>query len=367
MNICVVGGGNLAHYIAAKLGLENDVVVYTRRANEWKEKVTAYDISGTSFEADRVKATNNAEEALRDATVVFITWPTNVLARRYDEIKLYIKPFTVVCFCPGYGGKEFLCRELLEKNIYFVGTQRVFSSTRVLDYGSSVECIDNRPFIKVAMLKQEDTNRICDLFEFLFKKNCVDVGNYLNITLTPSNPVLHTSRVFSLFEEYVDGHVYDEHFKFYSTWDDHASYILLKVDAEVQALCKKLEKIELDGVLSLKEHYAINQIMDKATDEQRMTEKLRSLKFLKDNAPMTACERGYIPDFKSRYFLEDFKYGLAVIQDFARIVSVDTPQIDLMMKWYKKIDKNHLENDGVSALPSKHKIFTVEDIYNFYL
>lgn len=49
---------------------------------------------------------------------------------------------------------------------------------------------------------------------------------------------------------------------------------------------------------------------------------------------------GWIPDFLSRYFTEDFPYGLRFIWQLAREHKVDVPTIDRVFEWgMSKIDQ----------------------------
>ena len=60
-------------------------------------------------------------------------------------------------------------------------------------------------------------------------------------------------------------------------------------------------------------------------------------------SPSLGGDRGglgsYVPDFQSRYFTEDFPYGLRIIQDLARKHQVNTPTIDQVLAWGLKISK----------------------------
>ena len=106
-----------------------------------------------------------------------------------------------------------------------------------------------------------------------------------------------------------------------------------------------------------------------------MTNKIRSLKYLKDNAPMCKNkDNKFIPDFSTRYFLEDYPYGLCIIKDFCAICEVDTPYIDKILIWYEKIMDKQYFIDGTFtgsdlkelALPQNYEIKNISDIYNFY-
>lgn len=365
--ICVVGGGNLGHYIVAKLGREHSVYVYTRNSCDWGEEIVAEDISGEQFAGKLQKASDKAEDVVKNAEVIFVTWPTNILNERIDEILPYIDENAWVCLCPGYGGKEFICLPLIEKGVHVFGTQRVFSSTKVIKYGQKVACIDNRPAIQVGAVKKNDLEFCNALLEELFRKKCVPYSNYLNITLTPSNPVLHTSRLYSLFKNYEEGMFYESHFKFYSEWDNASSEVLLRYDEEVQNICRRLTNMDLSGVKSLREHYEIAGIQDCNSDSERMTKKIQSLKFLKDNAPMTLCEKGYIPDLESRYFQEDFVFGLCVIRSFAKILCLETKQMDEILLWFQKLMGKDILEKGMNVLPVTHGISNEADLYDFYM
>ena len=43
---------------------------------------------------------------------------------------------------------------------------------------------------------------------------------------------------------------------------------------------------------------------------------------------MVVTAEGWIPDFNSRYFTEDFPFGLEYIRDLAREYGISTPTID---------------------------------------
>ena len=366
MKICVVGGGNLGHYIVAKLGNQHEVSVLTREASEWSEIIVAEDISGKVFSGKVCEVSENPESVLVGRELIFVTWPTHIVAEKMCTIEKYIEAGTMICFCPGYGGKEFICKNLINKGVIVLGTQRVFSSTKILERGKRVQCIDNRPYVQIAVIPASESQICKTLIEDLFQKPCIVYENYLNITFTPSNPVLHTSRLYSLFKEHKAGQVYEEHFAFYSNWSEKASEVLIKCDDELQEICTELSLIDTSGVKSLKEHYEI-AFVDAENDVCRMTKKIRSLKFLKDFAPMIKCETGYMIDLSARYFKEDFAYGLNVIANFAQILGVDTPQMNEILSWYTKIMNIANLEDENKFLPTKMGICTKENIYDFYL
>lgn len=79
--------------------------------------------------------------------------------------------------------------------------------------------------------------------------------NYLNITLIPSNAILHTTRLRNLYGDYHEGVVYNSVSLFYKDWNNEISELLLACDDEVQELCKIIDRFDLSYVKSLKIHY----------------------------------------------------------------------------------------------------------------
>ena len=91
--------------------------------------------------------------------------------------------------------------------------------------------------------------------------------------------------------------------------------------------------------------------------------------------PMLHTEKGYIPDFCSRYFEEDFPYGLCIVKDFAVIAEVQTPNIDKILRWYEKmknveyfVEEKFIGKDLQDLpLPSVLGLYSKDKIYEFYL
>ena len=48
---------------------------------------------------------------------------------------------------------------------------------------------------------------------------------------------------------------------------------------------------------------------------------------------MTDTGKGYVPDFRSRYFTEDFPYGLVIIRRLAMEKGIPVPVIDKVYEW----------------------------------
>jgi hypothetical protein len=150
--------------------------------------------------------------------------------------------------------------------------------------------------------------------------------SYYEVSLTNSNPLLHPARLYTLWSHWHEGIVYPEESLFYEQWTDEASALLIQMDEEFQQLLCALP-VTKGSIPTILDYY-------ESTDAPSLTRKLRSIQAFKGiKAPMKQVAGGYVPDFGSRYFTEDFPYGLQIIQHQAQEHHVATPVIDRVLSW----------------------------------
>ena len=148
------------------------------------------------------------------------------------------------------------------------------------------------------------------------------------------NPILHTTRLMTLFSDYVPGKTVYQHVPlFYEDWSDETTELLFECDAEVQGLCRELKDYDLSEVKSLKVHYE-NDTVEGFTNKIQNIEGFKGL-----STPTVEVEGGYIPDLDSRYFTADFNYGLFVIIQVAELVGYQMLSCQKVIDWYQKIKK----------------------------
>lgn len=377
-SICIVGGGNEGHYLAALIGsnAEYSVSILTSTPELFGDYIESIDVNNGQTTVGRLeKASFDPADVIPEADMVLFALPSNAYKKYLDKITSYVADGTVLGFIPGTGGVEFLAEKfILEKHCPVFGTQRVPSGTKLICKGKSVNSLGSRKDLRIASFPSEMNGEICSLMSSLLRIDCVNLPNYLSVTLTPSNPILHTSRLYGLFHDYVSGQEYPELLSFYKKWDDFSSEMLIGCDCELQQACKKMSRYDLTGILSLKEHYEIRS-MPGESDIEKMTNKIRQLVYLKDNVPMIEQENGkFIPNFESRYFTEDFPFGLCIVKDFCHLCGVESPYIDRVLGWYDRLfSKGYYSSGEYSGsglkelpLPQNWNIQTIDDLYAYY-
>lgn len=362
MKYVIVGGGNIGTVLAAELKriTSQEVVVVTSRPTEWNGKITVFDESGQNlYSVDNI---HFGKEFVSDGDVYFYTLPKQILSRKIKEQSEAVNDMAISVFLPGTGGMEYLLPVDSKKAV--IGLQRVPYIARIKKYGESVFLLSKKDEIFYAERGNTYGFDISQVLEIKSTK----LHNFLEVTLTPSNPILHTSRLFAIFSGRPIDYLYSRNILFYEEWDDFSSEILIKCDAELQKAIAVLKEINLSMVKSLTEHY-------ESYDIPSMTKKISGIKAFKGiESPMKRIdENAYKADLESRYFKEDFSYGLFIIKAIAEICGTSTPTIDMILRWYEEISgeklltaNNKIISNKKYNLPQNIGIDTVEKLVGFY-
>lgn len=359
MRITVIGAGNIGTQFAASFAAKgHDVTLFASKPERISKTLRMVDEQDNLIVEAEIKAvTSDVAQAVSDAQYIFVTHPAFMLKATADSLYPYVKEGAKIGVIPGTGGAEFHFKNIVDdKGVQLFGLQRVPSVARLTEYGKTVCVAGYRDKLDVAAVPAKGVEDIAELLTDIFEMPCNILDSYLCVTLTPSNPILHTTRLRTEFADYKKGVVYPRNILFYEEWSDDSSKLLFACDDELQQVCAQLDRMELNAVRSLKLHY-------ESDTPEKLTRKIRSIKSLQGlGSPMTEVEGGYIPDFSSRYFTADFPYGLAILIQVAQVAGVDVPNMKETLNWYEDITGNRS-----SFRLSDYGINTYNDLYNFYM
>ena len=333
MRITIVGGGNIGTQFAVHCAEKgHEVTVFTSKPGIYDGHLNIVDDEGViTHEGDISLATADPEIAFRNAEFIMVTMPATMMKRIAETIFDHTDYKTMIGVVPGNGGSECAFRKCIERGNVFFGIERVPAIARLIQKGKTVKSTGYRDELHVAALPKKNAEMCAELIGSIFDKRTTVIPNFLNLTMTPSNPILHTTRLRTLFDSWHEGVVYDSMPLFYEEWDDASSELLIACDEEVQEICRALPEFELQYVKSLRVHYESPTV-------EAMTRKISSIAAFKGlTTPVVNVDGGVIPDLHSRYFTADFSYGLTIIKQVANFAGVRTPNIDDTMAWYKNI------------------------------
>lgn len=374
MNVCIVGGGHIGTTLVCYIKNthpEFKVSLYTRNPELFDEEIICNDIENKiSFSIKPELISNNAKLAAKDADIVFIALPHFAVEKAFADIAPYVSDTAFIGVIPGGGGCEFFFRSYFKKNQTLFGFQRVPFTAKLQEYGKETNLKSWKPYSVVGTLpscKIDDACAKINACGFKTEK----ATNYLEIALTPTNPILHTSRTNELFGGYDRNFKFSEKKKFYVGWSDKASETLFGMDSELHDLLLCITErtgLETNAIRPLSEHYESPTV-------QALTQKINSIAtFQSVLAPMKEVEDGYKADTSSRMFTEDFPWGLAVIRSYFDIFGIPAPTMDTVLSWYAdymglewyvdgKFCGKDLKSTGVLG---KYGISSVGDLINIY-
>ena len=326
MRICICGGGNLGHVCAGFLANRgHQVSILTTKPERWSQTIEIV-APDRSFEGKPAQVSSLPEEVIPQAEIVLVCLPGFAIHDELTKINPYLSKNCLMGTVVSSTGFFFEAFEVMPADIALFGFQRVPFISRIIEYGQKAELKGYKESLRVAIEQTEDKESVRVVLEQLFEKPVTLAGSFYEVSLSNSNPILHPSRLYTMWKDWQPGIVYPRNPQFYAEWTLEASTFLLQMDDEFQSLLKKL---------GLKEG-CIPPILDyyESTDADSLTQKLRSIKaFQNISSPMKAVEGGFIPDFSSRYFTEDFPYGMRFIVETAQKHHVSIPTTENIYQW----------------------------------
>lgn len=323
-NICIVGFGNIAHaLIANNQNTKYKITVYTD--SDFLQEKEIYLQNQVDLCSGLYQITHDIELAVSCADVVILALPTHVRRQVLGKIKLFLKPNTLLGAMPGTSGFNDEVDEVLGGDFSLFSLQRVPFISRVLKKGVLVNSY-KKPAIDVAIRGNQ-----IDILEFLrdFLKMEVNyLSSFDSVNLSNSNPLLHTARIYSFLINKTKPYEINQNEKFYEDWTLDASEVLLKMDQEFIKLIKQLNITSVNDLLT---HYGVSNA-NELTLKIRNIEAFKGIDFPKTYFSNESC---YV-DLQSRYFKEDFEYGLFYLKNKAKKANVATPTINLVTDFYCK-------------------------------
>ena len=326
MRICICGGGNLGHVCAGFLANRgHQILILTTKPERWDSelKIVAPD---QTFTGKLTQVTSKPEEAIPQAEMVLVCLPGFAIHDELVNIKPYLPKDCIVGSVVSSTGFFFEAFEVLPSTIPLFGFQRVPFISRIIEYGKKAELKGYKETLHVAIEHAIDKESIRYKLEKLFEKPVSIAENFYEVSLSNSNPLLHPARLYTMWKDWHPGMVYSRNPQFYAEWTVEASSLLIQMDDEFQFLLKKLG-LKPGCIPTILDYY-------ESTDEITLTQKMHDIRaFQGILSPMKEIEGGFIPDFSSRYFAEDFPYGMRFIVETAHQQNVQIPTIEKVYHW----------------------------------
>lgn len=339
--ICICGGGNIAHALAAVFSERESVSVFTRFPERWGDRISYEVESSNTMRECRYKLNPTHDlKFVAAAECLVVCVPRFAMRDLLNTIDSAVHCGQTVFFIPGPAGMEEIVGGYLARGIDTVGFQRSPFVARIREYGHSVWVSCARSVSRLAFSRAEIAEQWIRFAESMIGGRMETLSSFLTFTFSNSNPLLHPCRLVELLKGGRNG-VYDNCPFFYRDWTDASSRLYIQADREMyRAFMTYASEADVADYESVLSHY------EAATPEE-LTTKIRGIESLRAIAAPWKRDADDLwrPDFTSRYFTEDAPYGTRVIRDYATAKHIQTPTIDFLIS----VVRNACENRGRRA------------------
>ena len=396
-NIVIVGGGNSAHVLIPLLSKTDfDISVLTSRPDDWSHTV-ALEYQNTDGEVLQVfkgkieTITNNPQSCIPSADYIVLCMPVHKYREALHRIAPHINPDkqVVVGTVYGQGGFIWMMEEILNEyhlsNIVYFAFGLIPWVCRTKEYGHTGITYGVKarnaaavyPHEYFAQINKEFFSPIC--YDW-FKTGAVEqLDNFISITLSVDNQIIHPSRCFAICQEYGGKWERIEDVPlFYKDYDAFSAQCLADLDDDYSKVRNRIKQLYPDkdfhymlNYLDL-EHYTYDSSSSDIVDSFVNSPTLQAIHtpVIQDNDDHVAIDKD------GRFFMDDIYYGIAIVKWMAELLRIDVPMIDKLLHWAQDLrgeqiisDDNHLLLNSAdlnsplkSGVPYSYGKKTINDI-----
>ncbi|OHV79791.1 NAD/NADP octopine/nopaline dehydrogenase family protein [Ensifer sp. LCM 4579] len=286
-------------------------------------------------------------KALDSADLVIVTQPAQARAALLNQIAPHL-PWdkkVYVGAIPGFCGFDWLAAKVFSEreNVVIWGMKDVPHIAFDLIPGHSVRMGGAKAELFVALHRRESAasgTALAAMLDRLYEAPVTLLRDYLEITLTPGNALMHPAVLYALIGPGApwENRPFDEPLCWWSDCPQAAAELLEACDAENQAIRRASEArlgIDLSSVKPLQQEL-IEAYGDQIADARTMYTLLRTNRAYADvRAPLVANPSGpgFVVDRESRAFHEDIAFGQALLVTMAERLDVAVPAIAKTYRW----------------------------------
>lgn len=235
--------------------------------------------------------------------------------------------------------------DIKNKNLTIFCLQYVPFLCKVVNYGKDVNIIGPKKHLYVTAYPVERVHEVCSIMSLAYFIPSVPMPNFLSLTLTPSNQIIHPGRVYAFFKDW-DGKTpfnAKDMPLLYEGLDQPSADEIQYLDDEIQhirsALLKKYPALNLDQVMPIKQRIESmydGQISDKSSLKRVFNTNIGYSRVPFPMVPVDKTGEKVTLNLNARFFWEDVPFGLVILKDIAQLVQVKTPHIDKQIIFHQK-------------------------------
>lgn len=387
--ITIIGGGNSAHTLIpllSKTGFR--VNILTRRPKQWSHNLTLdYALpSGElveTYDGEIDVISSFPKEVIPSSDIIILCMPVHIYREVLHEIAPFINPEKKVYIGTVFGQAGFnwmideIVRKFSIKNITAFAFGLIPWICRTKEYGKSGIVYGAKSINVAATLPFEDFQKLNDLFfdkiaNQWFKQGAFrQADNFISLTLSVDNQIIHTSRLYGLFLE--DGGVWDDEESvpyFYRDFSEKSAEILQGVDSDYSLVRNKIKHLYPDKKFTYMLDYLALDNTTNLTSNKTILDTFQNSKTLGAiRTPVVAKDGKWMIDKNHRFFRDDIYYGLCIAKWIAQKLSLKVPHIDELLMWAQEMLGDRIIENGQLVIAEELKKtpfkYGVPEVYGY--
>jgi len=394
--VTIVGGGSSAHILIPFLSGAGFIVnILTRRPKEWSSKIDLqlHSIDGEvqeEFSGSLTKISDNPAEVIPQASFVILCMPVNKYRIALHGLAPHLAKDKEVFVGTIYGqaGFNWMVDEITNKfdlsNITTFAIGLIPWICRIIEYGKVGVTYGCKELNVVAVSPANRFDELNNLFlkniceRWLKKGQFQQADNFLSLTLSVDNQIIHPSRCYGLFLKDEGKWATKEEIPyFYRDYDQRSADLLQELDADYSKIREAIKMKYPDREFKYMLDYLDLERLSYHSENTDIRESFATSQTLGAIKPPTVqLESGeWMIDKDHRFFTDDIHYGLCIAKWMADQLSLDVPTIDTIIDWAQELrhekiiegnkmllDSESLTTEFMSGIPPVYGLNSIEDI-----
>lgn len=396
--VTIVGGGSSAHILIPFLsGAGFTVNILTRRPEEWSTKIDLqlHSIHGEveeEFSGSLCKISDNPADVIPQASFVILCMPVCKYRIALHALAPHLANDREVFVGTVYGqaGFNWMVDEITNKfnltNITTFAIGLIPWICRIIEYGKTGVTYGCK---EVNIVAVSPANRFNELNERLLKNICerwlkkgafIQADNFLSLTLSVDNQIIHPSRCYALFLKYEGKWTDKEDIPyFYRDYDQQSADFLKDLDTDYSKIREAIKiKYPERNFKYMLDYLDLERLTYQSENDDVKESFTTSLTLGAIKPPTIQLENGdWVIDKNHRFFTDDIHYGLCIAKWVADELSIEVKTIDTIIDWAQKLrnekiidgdklltNSESLTEEFISGIPPVYNLNCLEDILN---
>ncbi|UTC80296.1 NAD/NADP octopine/nopaline dehydrogenase family protein [Treponema sp. OMZ 798] len=371
--LVIFGGGSSAHTLIPLLDDSDfDVSVLTSKPECWNDVVSLEYQNATgeiinTFSGRLTKASKNPEEIIPAADYIILCMPVHKYRFALNQIAKYInnKKTVFIGTIYGQGGFNWMVDEIKKKysltNIVTFAFGLIPWVCRVKNYGKNAVTYGSKavniatvfPDLYFEKLNNELFNNIC--YKWFKQGKVLQCKNFISLTLSVDNQIIHTSRCFGLYKVYGKTWKHkDDVPMFYRDYDKVSADTLSALDNDYTKIRKEIIKLyPKNDYTYMLDYLTLERLSYQSNNTDIKQSFVNSPTLTTIQTPVIQNHNGlWELDKEHRFFMDDIYYGVCIAKWIAEKLCITVKTIDEILYWAEIIRNEHIIDHKTNSLLS---------------